>query len=82
MSAILSRARRSQVLPEADVDGARDMRGAILVVPLILMPPFAVLCLNLFFDSFERKLLVSHSPEFLRPLVLRLFLRRPDLNSA
>jgi O-antigen/teichoic acid export membrane protein len=56
--------------------------GAILVVPLILMPPFMLLCLNLFFDSFERKLLVTHSPEFLRPLVLRLFLRRPDLNSA
>ena len=33
MSAVRPRARRSHVVTEADVDGARDVRGTILVVP-------------------------------------------------
>jgi O-antigen/teichoic acid export membrane protein len=56
--------------------------GVIVLVPLLALPIFVCLCLNLFFDEFEKRLLVTQLPQSWRPLALSVFLRRPDLNRA
>jgi O-antigen/teichoic acid export membrane protein len=54
----------------------------VMIVPLIVLPPFLWLCVNLFFNANEKQLLIAQVPRPLQALAMAFCSYRPSSNHA